>query len=207
MQSGSNISNEKITTHGNGHNGNNGHLLPMEQNNMPLDSFEAVYLDPKRVHLEHQGENLTFTDEKGTFFPRVTLRRCFPLSSENVDILVRIPESEEDRSRELGILRDCGELDAISQESIVRELKLFYFVPQIKQVQKIKEEFGFLYWTVMTDRGQKEFIIRDNIVSSTRQISPHRWLLIDINQARYEIQDLDLLDAHSQDLVKRSLLL
>jgi hypothetical protein len=178
----------------------------VDENRLP-DTFEAVYLDPLCVHFEYEGENLTYTDEKGSFYPRVTLRRCFPLSSENVDILVRIPESEEDRSRELGILHDCSELDPISQEAILRELKLYYFVPQIQRIHNIKEEFGFLYWTVSTDRGEKEFIIRDNIVSSTRQISAQRWLLIDINQARYEIHNLDQLDQHSQDLVKRSLLL
>jgi hypothetical protein len=206
MQKGNNSSRKK-PTNGNGHNGGNGHHLPINNINLAGDLFEVVYLDPQSVHLEYQGENMTFTDEKGTFYPRVTLRRCFPLSSENVDILVRIPESEEDRGRELGILRDCWQLDPVSQESIARELKLFYFVPQIQPVLKIKEEFGFLYWTVMTDRGEKEFIMRDNIVSSTRQISPRRWLLIDINQARYEIHDLDLLDTHSQELVKRYLLL
>ena len=171
------------------------------------DSFEAVYLDPQKVHLRYQGENLTFTDEEGNSYPRVTLRRCFPLSGQTVDILVRTPESDEEQGGEIGILRDCSQLDETSQEAISRELQLHYFVPQIKQVLSIKEEFGFLYWNVITDRGSKEFIMRDSIVSSTRMISPGRWLIIDINQTRFEIHDLDRLDRHSQELIKRSLLL
>ena len=36
---------------------------------------------------------------------------------------------------------------------------------------------------------------------------PGRWLLIDVNQARWEISNLDTLDAQSQKLVRRFLYL
>ena len=84
---------------------------------------------------------------------------------------------------------------------------MHYFVPVIRQIRKIKEEYGFQYWTVITDRGEKEFIVRDNIVSTSRQISPTRWLLIDINQARYELNDDEALDKRSRTLMTRYLLL
>ncbi len=173
----------------------------------PEPSFEPVYLTPNKVHLQYEGENLTFTDGNGSFFPRVTLRRCFPLSDNNTLVLVRVPETETERGYEIGILNDLGSLDTTSQEAIARELRFYYFVPVIQRIEKIKEEFGFLYWTAETDRGLKEFILRDNVVSSTRQVAPNRWLLIDINQARYEIHDLERLDLNSQTLIKRYLLL
>jgi exosome complex RNA-binding protein Rrp4 len=47
----------------------------------------------------------------------------------------------------------------------------------------------------------------DSVIGSTRQVGTNRWLIIDINQTRYEIHDLAALDAHSQELVKRYLLL
>lgn len=180
---------------------------PFEFASANAQSFEPVYLNSQNIHLRYEGENLTFTAADGTFYPRVILRRCFPLSHEEQMILVRVPDSDEERGFEVGILRDLEHLDPITQEAIANELKAYYFVPVIHQVENIKEEFGFLYWTALTDRGMKEFILRDNIVSSTRQISANRWLLIDINQARYEIHDLTLLDLHSQELIKRYLLL
>jgi hypothetical protein len=69
------------------------------------ESFETNYLDAKMVIFKYEGENLTFTDQAGAFFPRVTLRRAFPLSAGNHNILVRIPDDEMERGKEIGILR------------------------------------------------------------------------------------------------------
>lgn len=172
-----------------------------------IETFQAHYLDPKTIRFHADGENLTFTNSEGIFYPRVTLRRCFPLSAENTFILVRVPEEEPDRGNELGIVADCQELDENSCQAVLRELRLHYLVPVIQSVVSIREEFGFLYWSVETDRGEKDFIMRDSVIGSTRQVGTNRWLIIDINQTRYEIHDLAALDIHSQELVKRYLLL
>jgi hypothetical protein len=84
---------------------------------------------------------------------------------------------------------------------------LHYFVPSILRILTIREEFGFLYWDVETDRGPKEFVMRDSIIGSVRQVSPIRWLVIDINQTRYEVRDINDLDEKSQELLRRYLLL
>jgi len=171
------------------------------------ESFETVLLDPKNSRFCYEGENLTYTGNDGSFYPRVSLRRCFPLSSENTNIVVRIPDVDPERSHELGMIEDIAELDESSRESVERELHLYYVVPSILRISSIREEFGFLYWTVNTDRGPKEFVIRDSIISSTRQISKGRWLIIDINQSRYEIHNFESLDITSQNFLRRYLLL
>jgi hypothetical protein len=171
------------------------------------ESFETVLLDPKTSRFCYEGENLTFTDSDGSFYPRVSLRRCFPLSSENTNIVVRVPEADPERSHELGMIEDIADLDESSRDAVEHELHLFYVVPSILRIHNIREEFGFLYWTVDTDRGPKEFVIRDSIISSTRQISKSRWLIIDINQSRYEIYNYELLDITSQNFLRRYLLL
>jgi len=170
-------------------------------------SFEAVYLDPTQVQFRYSGENLTLTMADGSFFPRVTLRRCFPFSKRAMYVTVKIPDTEKDRGKEIGIVNGAEQLDPVSLEALSNELKLHYFVPVIKKIYKIKEEYGFMYWTVLTDRGDKEFVMRDNVISTTRQISPTRWLLIDINQARYEINDDASLDAKSRMMMVKHLLL
>ena len=171
------------------------------------ESFETVFLDPKTSHFCYEGENLTLTYSDGSFYPRVSLRRCFPLSSENTNIVVRIPDADSERSHELGMIEDIADLEESSRQAVERELHLFYVVPSILRIHNIREEFGFLYWTVDTDRGPKEFVIRDSIISSTRRISEWRWLIIDINQSRYEIHNFDSLDIPSQNLLRRYLLL
>jgi len=180
----------------------------MSENSTKLnESFEVSFLDPAQIRLAYEGENLTFHDSDGVFYPRVSLRRCFPLSSENTNILVRLPDEEMERGRELGMIANLSELDEGSQAAVQRELRLHYVVPEIHLIKSVREEFGFLYWSVETDRGPKDFIMRDSIISSSRQVSPGRWLLIDINQTRYEVADIQSLDPQSQNLLKRYLLL
>jgi hypothetical protein len=186
--------------------------MPEANDNMdvpaPLhESFEMVYLDPSRVCFAYDGENLTFTDAEGTFYPRVTLRRCFPLSAKDCDILVRLPDKEMDRGQEIGLLTDVEDLDESSRQAVQRELRLHYFVPAIQQIVNIREEFGFLYWSVDTDRGHKEFVMRDSPIGSVRKVSEGRWLVIDINQTRYEVFDINTLDQRSQELLRKFLLL
>jgi hypothetical protein len=171
------------------------------------ESFEIVSLVAPRLGFAYDGENLTFTDADGTFYPIVSLRRCFPLSAATTHILVRVPDTEAERGSELGIIADVAELPAAAREAVQRELRLHYFVPRIKKIDSIREEFGFLYWSVDTDRGRKDFVMRDSVISAVRKVSDGRWLIIDINQTRYEIYDYESLDSKGQDLLRKYLLL
>lgn len=170
-------------------------------------AFDLVYLDAAKIRLGYEGENLTFINADGTFHPRVTLRRCFPLSAQNTHIMVCVPGLENERGAEIGVLKAVDELDGDSRQAVFRELGLHYFVPVMQRIHSIREEFGFLYWSVDTDRGKKDFIMRDSIIGATRRVSDGRWLIIDINQTRYEIRDFQALDLRSQDLLQRYLLL
>jgi len=180
---------------------------PSESIYQAPESFETMFLDPKTVHFHHDGHNLTFTASDGTHYPRVTLRRSFPLSADNTYIVVRVPEEEPERSHELGVIVDCLELGDESRNAVEYELRSFYLVPTIQRIHSIREEFGFLYWSVDTDRGSKDFIMRDSIIGHVRQVGPGRWLIIDINQTRYEVHNFEQLDEHSQSLLTRYLLL
>jgi hypothetical protein len=179
----------------------------VENSKSNYESYEVHFLDAKQIQFDYEGENLTFADEIGTYYPRVTLRRGFPLSSENSHILVRTPETDDEHGVELGIIENVEELNPKDREAVNRELRLHYFVPMISRIDKIKEEFGFLYWSVDTDRGHKDFIMRDSIIGQVRKVSEGRWLVIDINQTRYEIHNFQMLDSHSQDMLRKYLLL
>jgi hypothetical protein len=172
------------------------------------ESFETNYLAAQSLSFTYEGQNLTLKTGDGVYYPRVSLRRSFPLSAQNTFVVVRVPEVEHpDRLQELGVVADCQELDDASRQAVEQELDLFYLVPVIQIIHSIREEFGFLYWDVNTDRGAKQFIMRDSIIGHVRQVGPGRWLVIDINQTRYEIRDYEKLDQKSQDLLSRYLLL
>jgi len=172
---------------------------------MAVKAFEVVYLKPEQVHFERQGDTLALTLDNGVHYPRVVLRSCFPVSKEQVYLSARDASDEE--QPELGIIEDWTQLREQDRQAVAAELSLHYFVPKIKRVCKIKDELGFLYWTVDTDKGAKEFVMRNNIIRYAREVSPGHWLLIDVNEARYEISDINALDRHSQRLVRQFLYL
>ena len=169
---------------------------------MEKRSFDANLLDASQTHFQRQGDTLSMTAPDGTTYPRVVLRGCFPMSKD-MHYYLSIRDATSEEHEEIGMLRDWSELAETDREAVAKELQLFYFVPRIRSVQSVRSEFGFLYWEVDTDKGELEFVMRDNTIRYARQVSDTRWILIDVNKARYEIHDLDALDSHGQKLVKR----
>jgi hypothetical protein len=168
-------------------------------------SFELIYLTPERVRFERNEDTLSLTLDGKEQYRRVILRSCFPVSQETRYLSVRDASGEE--QSEIGVIEDWTALDERDRRAVAEELGLHYFVPAIQRVLEVKDELGFLYWTVDTDKGRKEFVMRNNVIRHAREVSPGRWLLIDVNQARYEILDIGAMDRTSQKLVQRYLFL
>jgi hypothetical protein len=169
-------------------------------------AFEVVYLKPDKVQFVRHGDTLSLTlfeDGINVHYPRVVLRSCFPVSDGSVFLSVR--DANEERQPEIGIIEDWTQLESENREAIAAELSLYYLVPKITRIDTIKEELGFLYWTVQTDKGPQEFVMRNNITRNTREVSPEHWLIIDVNEARHEIPDITKLDVRSQKLLGRFL--
>jgi hypothetical protein len=168
-------------------------------------AFELVYLTPERVRFERSGDTLSLRLDGEQHYRRVVLRSCFPVSQESRYLSVRAADGEE--QSEIGVIEDWTKLREPDRQAVAEELGLHYFVPAIQRVFEVKDELGFLYWTVDTDKGHKEFVMRNNVIRQAREVSPGRWLLIDVNQARYEIPDIGTMDRASQKLIQRYLYL
>lgn len=169
-------------------------------------AFEVVYLKPENINFHRHGDTLSLTvseDGLAVQYPRVVLRSCFPVSDTTAYLSVR--DASADGQPEIGIVEDWTGLNAPDREAVEAELSLYYLVPKIERVHSIKEQLGFLYWDVETDKGPQEFVMRNNITRKTREVSPGHWLLIDVNDARHEIEDFKTLDSHSQKLLARFL--
>jgi hypothetical protein len=168
----------------------------------PDHSFEVVELDPAAVRFTRRGDTLSLTTG-GRTYPRVVLRRCFPVSEEEEYVSVR--DATANGQDEVGVLRDCSLLAEEDRAAVLEELRSLYFVPRIERVVAVKEEFGFSRWTVETDRGPSEFVMRDGVITYTREVGPDHWLLIDVDQGRWEIPTFSALDGRSQKLIGRTL--
>ena len=168
---------------------------------LPTDpeSFELRVLDPKRIRIFREAgvPRLTLRDDRS--WSKVSVARAFPLS--NPDHYLGFLDGA---GKDIGLLYDPGLLDPDSRQVVEEELEKRYFVPVVDRVLTIKEEFGTIYWTVETDRGQKEVIVR-NLRDNLQELSASRVIITDVDGNRFEFADVSKLDGKSQSVLLRNL--
>jgi len=159
------------------------------------DSGDLEYLDPSKLRFAKRGDVLMLTIENDRTYLKVRPVRAFPLTdpSEFIGLLDAIS------GREIGMLRSLRDLDGPTRQLIQAELNKQYFIPRISKIVQLKKEFGTVYWDVETDRGKRQFVMR-NIRDSIHEIEPGRYLVVDIDGNRFEIPQLADLDSRSQAL-------
>lgn len=145
-------------------------------------------------------ENAVFTRTSGGFvqlrlilpdgetktYARVAVHRCFPHSDPDHYISIREPEGD---GREIGLIEDLNALSEDTRDMLREQMALRYFSPKITRVHSIKEEYGYSYWDVETDRGACRFTVRMG-GGSVYPIGANRYLVTDLDGNRFEIPDL-----------------
>lgn len=119
-------------------------------------------------------------------YPRVAVHRCFPFSDPSRYISIREPDND---GREIGLILDLKDLSEETQSILEEQMALRYFTPHILQIRDIKEEYGYSYWEVVTDKGACRFTVRMG-AGSVYPIGPNRYLVNDLDGNRFEIPDL-----------------
>ena len=77
---------------------------------------------------------------------------------------------------------------------IEEQLELRYFMPEIIRIHSIREEYGYSYWDVTTDRGECRFTT--NMSAGTAvSLSEIRMIIKDVDDNRFEIKDIGKLSA------------
>ena len=92
------------------------------------------------------------------------------------------------------------DLDAGALTILRDELRRRYLNGVIKKVITVTTEFGATYWSVDTDRGQKEFVTQ-SLQENAQWLGPDHLLLIDVDGNRFEIPEIGALDEISRKLV------
>jgi len=143
-------------------------------------------------------ENAAFARTEGGFvslkfqdkeYKRIGVYLTFPLT--NPEEYISIREADE-KAKEIGIVEDLGKLPKDQQEMLREQIRLRYFMPVIKKVLEVKEEYGYAYWHVETSFGVCRFTTNmsgDVVVP----LSDSRMLIKDIDGNRYEIPNFDAL--------------
>lgn len=140
-------------------------------------------------------ENAEFRRTEGGFlalkledkeYDRVGVYLTFPLT--NPEEFISIRETDE-KAKEIGIIQNLKDMKKDVQEMIREQVRLRYFMPVIRRVMDVKDEYGYAYWHVMTDFGACRFTTHmggDAVIN----ISGARYQITDIDGNRYELPDL-----------------
>ena len=135
--------------------------------------------------------NLTLAD--GTVYEKLEPRRLFPVS--RADTYITLLDSE---GIEIAIIRAMSDLSEQSRETVQYSLDDYYLVPHIVRIIAVTEKYGTLHWSVETERGFKEFDIR-NRNHDVKVYKDGRVRVRDSDDNRYVITDYRKLDKHSRN--------
>ncbi|MHB8961754.1 MAG: DUF1854 domain-containing protein [Saccharofermentanales bacterium] len=132
----------------------------------------------------------------GKEYSRVAVYRAFPFTSPLRYISIRdiTPKCEE-----IGMIRDLTEWPDGIRAMIDEQLNLRYFTPKILEINDIKEEYGFAYWTVRTDRGEMRFTT--SIWNPIFRIGDKKLLVNDLDSNRFEIDDVNQLSRKEMKMI------
>ena len=154
----------------------------------------TVWLTPENAHFERKNGLFYLTlDGKET---RVNLCREFPfeLSWEYISAL-------DTDGNERGIIRSTALFEGETRNLLEDELRLRYYAPQITSILRVREKYGFSYWTVTTaDAGKLTFTVQDPYRTIFR-VGEKSVTFTDVDGNRYEIPALAALDRRSRKRV------
>ena len=153
---------------------------------------ERIYVTKKDKITVNENNLVNLTLQNGDVFEKLEPRRLFPVS--RIDEYITLLDEE---GKEMAVIRKLTDIDAESREVIEYSLNDYYLVPHITRIVSITEKNGKIHWIVETDRGYKEFDVR-NRNHDVRVYSDGRVRVRDSDDNRYIISDYRALDAHSR---------
>ncbi|HOX36703.1 MAG TPA: DUF1854 domain-containing protein [Candidatus Brocadiia bacterium] len=162
------------------------------------------YLDPSEITLS-LAENGTTTVrmDTGEVFERARAYCTRPTSFPRMYISLRYGEKRSEEI-EIGIIRDIDQMVPSQKMLIERELEKRYFVHRITKIKSLKNEFGFFYWDVETDRGPKEFAMYWS-KAYCFEVNEKGRMVIDTDGNQYSIPVMADLDEASQKIFSQQI--
>lgn len=172
------------------------------EENFTMDQMEAEVEEMTALRYLNRG-NAVFSRTEGGFvslesegkkWDRVQVIRLFPFTEPDKFISIR---TVEERSKEIGVIADLKDVDDETGQMLKEQLDLHYFTPIIEKIYDIKDEYGYAYFHVMTDRGECRFTINMG-ANAVVHLSDSRLLITDLDENRFEIRDVFQLSSKEQ---------
>lgn len=153
-------------------------------------------MDPKTLKLFYEPKDrlrLTVGDEKS--YHTVKPAWAAPLSRPGQYLALL-----DGKGNEIITLPDPSVLPPESLRAANEELRRRYLTATVRVIAHAKQEFGATYWSVQTDRGDRDFVTQ-NLQENAVWLSPTHLLLLDVDGNRFEITDVSALDESSRRFV------
>jgi hypothetical protein len=153
---------------------------------------ERIYVTKNDKITVNENNLVNLSLQNGDVFEKLEPRRLFPVNRP--DEYITLLDTD---GKEVALIRSINDLDKDSKETVTYSLNDYYLVPHILKILSITEKNGKIHWTVETDRGYKEFDVR-NRNHDVRVYSDGRVRVRDSDDNRYIITDYRKLDKHSK---------
>jgi hypothetical protein len=158
-----------------------------------LEVRDVLGVEPRQVRVfrDERGQiRLTLLDDRS--YLQVKAMAAFPLTDPTEYVGLA-----DGQNKQICMVRDLSELDEGSRELVRELLDARYFTPRILRVPYVKDEFGVAHFKVETDRGPREFYVR-NVRDSMQDLPNREQLLTDVDGNRFILPDLPALDKESR---------
>jgi hypothetical protein len=161
---------------------------------------DVYFIDPRSARITRNAfGRLVLTLGMGVDeFEDVHPVRAFPLSAPERDVSLMDTEG-----REIGVIRDVGELDAESRQVLLDELTMVYLTTRVVAIKDVDSKYGVGTWQLETDRGPRSAHLRDR--GDVRALPDGRIILTDVHGVKYEIADPNALDERSRSFIEAEL--
>lgn len=167
----------------------------IDQMEQEVEEMTALrYLTKENAVFARTGGGFISLEFDGKKWERVQVIRLFPFTEPDQFISIR---TVEERSKEIGVIEDMKKVSKETRKMLEEQLKLHYFTPVIQKVLDIKDEYGYAYFHVMTDRGECHFTINMGGNAVVR-LTDTRLLITDLDENRFEIPDVLQLSQKEQ---------
>ena len=142
---------------------------------------------------------LVLTNAQGQRFEGVAPVRAFPIQAPDEGVSVLDTDGHE-----VAWVPHLGQCPQPAQDLLRQELARREFMPVIARIVAVSSFSTPCTWTVATDRGECEFVLRGD--EDIRRVGTDNTLLIaDAHGIQYLVPDQMALDAHSKKILDRFL--
>lgn len=141
---------------------------------------------------------LILTTPDGQEYEGVAPVRAFPIQAPDDGIAMVSTDGQE-----VAWIDFLADLPGPARALVEEELAGREFMPEIRSISHVTSFATPCTWSVETDRGETEFVLRGE--EDIRRIGPSTLLVVDIHGIHFLIRDLLSLDKHSRKILDRFL--